>query len=392
VFKKILSSINIKDKYNDISFLILLSIIILLIFWFPIDFENKKNDDSIRVKGIITEVDNTNVQQFEIVKTGSQAIKAKILKGKFKGENIKAVNSLLGRLEFDKIFVKGEKVLIVLNLNKEHNKIIAANVIDHYRINIEIILLLIFILFILIFAGWTGFKAVFSFLFTAIIIWKILLPLFLQGYNPIFISLLILSFITSVIIFLIGGFTKKGLVAFLGAITGVALTCLFSLIFGKLFHINGAIKPFTETLLYSGFAHLDITQIFLSGIFIASSGAVMDIAMDIAASQNEVIFKKPNISRKNLILSGFSVGKAVVGTMTTTLLLAYSGGFTALLMVFIAQGTPIMNIFNINYVAGEILHILIGSFGLVLVAPLTAIFGGFIFIKHNNTSNKIEVF
>lgn len=392
MFKKILGSINIKDKYNDISFLILLSIIILLIFLFPIDFENKKNDDSIRVKGIITEVDNTNVQQFEIVKTGSQTIKAKILKGKFKGENITAVNNLLGRLEFDKIFVKGEKVLIVLNLNKEHNKIIAANVIDHYRINIEIILLLIFILFILIFAGWTGFKAVFSFLFTAIIIWKILLPLFLKGYNPIFISLLILSFITSVIIFLIGGFTKKGLVAFLGAITGVALTCLFSLIFGKLFHINGAIKPFTETLLYSGFAHLDITQIFLSGIFIASSGAVMDIAMDIAASQNEVIFKKPDISRKNLILSGFSVGKAVVGTMTTTLLLAYSGGFTALLMVFIAQGTPMINIFNINYVAGEILHILIGSFGLVLVAPLTAIFGGFIFIKHNNTSNKIEVF
>lgn len=389
MFNKILGKINIKEKYNDISFLALLSLIIFLIFLFPIDFNNKENDDSIRVKAVITEVDNANVEQYEIIKTGSQTLKAKIIKGEFKGQNIKTENNLLGRLEFDNIFVVGDKVLVSLNLNKNHDKILAANVIDHYRINLELILLFIFILFILIFAGWTGFKAIYSFLFTIIIIWKILLPLFLQGYNPIFISLLILSFITSVIIFLIGGFTKRGLVAFLGAISGVGLTCLFSIIFGKLFHIHGAIKPFTETLLYSGFANLDITKIFLSGIFIASSGAVMDIAMDIAASQNEVIVKKPDISRKNLIFSGFAVGKAVVGTMTTTLLLAYSGAFTALLMVFIAQGTPMINIFNLNYVAGEILQIIIGSFGLVLVAPLTAILGGAIFIKHNKIAKHI---
>jgi uncharacterized membrane protein len=61
--------------------------------------------------------------------------------------------------------------------------------------------------------------------------------------------------------------------------------------------------------------------------------------------------------------------------MTTTLLLAYSGGCLAMLMLFMGQGIPNGSILNMNYVAAEILHTLVGSFGLVLVAPITTIMG-----------------
>ena len=154
-----------------------------------------------------------------------------------------------------------------------------------------------------------------------------------------------------------------------------------ALFFDVFFQVHGAVKPFSETLLYSGYSNLNLTDIFLAGIFISSSGAVMDIAMDIAASQHEVLLQNPEISRKKLVRSGFAVGRAVVGTMTTTLLLAYSGGFSTLLMVFIAQGTPAINILNLNYIAGEILHTMVGSFGLVLVAPITAFIGGWMYTK-----------
>ena len=73
-----------------------------------------------------------------------------------------------------------------------------------------------------------------------------------------------------------------------------------------------------------------------------------------------------------------NVGRAAMGTMTTTLLLAYSGGYVALLMVFMAQGTPLYNILNYKYVASEIIHTIVGSFGLVTVAPLTALTSGFL--------------
>jgi uncharacterized membrane protein len=218
-------------------------------------------------------------------------------------------------------------------------------------------------------------------MFTGILIWKVFLPVFLMGWNPIIVSLAVVMLLAGVIIFLVGGLEKKGLIAFLGAASGIILTCLLSLLFGAGFKIHGAVRPFSETLLYSGYPHLKLTHIFLAGVFIASSGAVMDIAMDIAASMNEVFQKKPNISIKDLIISGFNVGRAVIGTMTTTLLLAYSGGYTTMLMVFMAQGTPIVNIFNLNYVASEILHTLVGSFGLVLVAPCTAIIGGLMLVE-----------
>ncbi len=73
-----------------------------------------------------------------------------------------------------------------------------------------------------------------------------------------------------------------------------------------------------------------------------------------------------------------NVGRNVLGTMTTTLLLAYTGGYMAQLMVFIAQGTPIVNILNLKFISAEILHTIVGSFGLVTVAPLTAVASGWL--------------
>ena len=67
-----------------------------------------------------------------------------------------------------------------------------------------------------------------------------------------------------------------------------------------------------------------------------------------------------------------------MGTMTTTLLLAYSGVYVTLLMVFMAHGTPISNILNYKYVVSELIHTVVGSFGLVTVAPLTALTSGFL--------------
>lgn len=103
----------------------------------------------------------------------------------------------------------------------------------------------------------------------------------------------------------------------------------------------------------------------------------MDLTVDITAAVNEIVLKRPDISKLEAAKSGMQVGRTAMETMTTTLLLAYSGGYIALLMVFMAQGTPIINMLNYKYVTSEIIHTLVGSFGLVLAAPLTAFASGF---------------
>lgn len=124
----------------------------------------------------------------------------------------------------------------------------------------------------------------------------------------------------------------------------------------------------------------------MASIFLGSSGAVMDLSVDITSAVYEVVEKKPNIRPWEAVKSGMNVGRAAMGTMTTTLLLAYSGGYLALLMVFMAQGTPTEHIFNYKYVAAEIIHTVIGSFGLVSVAPFTALCAGLLLTKKKGVS------
>lgn len=175
-----------------------------------------------------------------------------------------------------------------------------------------------------------------------------------------------------------------------GPLLGILLSLIIGIIFTNLFKIHGAVMSSSESLLYSGYAHLNLTQIFMAAIFIGSSGAMMDLSIDITSAIDEVVRNRPDIRVRDAIQSGMNVGRAAMGTMTTTLLLAYSGGFIALLMVFTAQGTPIEVLLNYKFVSAELLHTLIGSFGLVTVAPFTAICGGILLTRRagQNLSNS----
>jgi len=97
----------------------------------------------------------------------------------------------------------------------------------------------------------------------------------------------------------------------------------------------------------------------------------------------------PNLGRTELIRSGMNIGRSVVGTMTTTLLLAYSGGYISLLMMFAAQSNTLRDIINNPLVASECVKTLIGSFGLVLVAPFTALFSGVLYAG-KKTKEKVQ--
>lgn len=360
-----------RDHILTAAFFLLTLLLLALPSW------RTEGDRSERVKVRILSVDDSTMRQFGIVRTGDQGLRVRILGGSHRGEEVDAVNHLMGRLELDKVFLPGDRALAVVDGNGR--EIAKVNVLDHYRLDVQVLLLGLFCALLLLFGGWTGARALLSFFFTALMIWKVLLPGFLRGWDPVLSSLTVVLLLTAAIVFLVGGLSRKGLAAFLGSALGILCTCGLSLAFGGAFRIHGAVKPFSETLLYSGYPHLNLTAIFLGGIFLASSGAVMDLAMDIAGALWELAEKRRDLSRRELFRSGLTVGRAVVGTMTTTLMLAYTGSYSSLLLVFIAQGVPLANVLNMQYVSAEILHTLVGSFGLVTVAPFTAAVSAFLF-------------
>ncbi|MFV0342448.1 MAG: YibE/F family protein [Anaerocolumna sp.] len=52
-----------------------------------------------------------------------------------------------------------------------------------------------------------------------------------------------------------------------------------------------------------------------------------------------------------------------------------------------AQGTPVYNILNYKYVSSEILGTFVGSIGLVLVSPFTALTCSVLLIKHKRETS-----
>lgn len=369
------------SKYRRDMILVSVFIILSLVLsQMPTDFDKRIDASAENCRGEVIGVENSGIQQFGIVKSGDQTVRLQIMHGKFKGKIVEGNNPLLGQMDRDKVFQEGDEVLVVLTLDHKGN-IVFVNPQDYYRLGLEWTLLGLFALVLLVFGGWTGAKALLSFVFSGLMLWRVLIPGMLKGHDPIWLALAVVALLTAVIIFLVAGITRKGVTAFLGAFLGVLCSCVLAIYFTRKFHVHGAVMPFAETLLYSGYAHLDLVKMYIAAVFLAASGAVMDLAMDIAASMNELAVKKRDLTTLEGIRSGLRVGRSVVGTMTTTLLFAYSGGYLTLLMAFMAQGVPLTNLFNLVYVATEVLKTLVGSFGLVMVAPFTALVGGFVLIK-----------
>ncbi len=364
-----------RDMALCLFFCLLTAVVILL----PTGFSDRQPEDSVRCKGRVLETDNSLLRQFGIVRMGTQSLEVELLNGPYKGDVVSAENQVMGKLDMDKIFLPGDKAFMVLTIQDE--TVLHANAMDHYRLDVELILLAAFFALLIAFGGWTGFKAIISFAFSAAMIWKVMVPLFLNGHDPVWVAVVVVSLVSAAVIFLVGGLSRQGLVAFAGAMAGVITTCILALAFSQGFKLHGAVRPFSETLLYCGYADLSLTRIFLASVFIASSGAVMDLAMDVASAMNELAIKRPDMGFGESLQSGLAVGRTVVGTMTTTLLFAYSGGYISLLMVFMAQGVPLGNLFNLNYVSAEVLNTLVGSFGLVTVAPFTALAGALVFTR-----------
>lgn len=349
-----------------------------VLWYLPTGFESAlpASGNTVYVPGRVIATDDTEVGQYGVIRQGIQQVTVRILEGRFEGDAVVAANTLMGDVEVDSFYVPGMKVLLALNL--EDGKISWASVRWPYRIGAELMLFSLFAVLLVCVMGWTGVRALLSFLVAALAIWKVLVPLVLKGWDPVPVALGVVALLTGAITFLVGGVSRKGLVAFLGASMGVGFTCLLALLFAEPLHVNGAVRPFAKALL-TRFPEYNYTRMFVAGVFIACSGAVMDLAMDIAAAVHEVKENRPDIGRWDLMRSGLRVGRAVIGTMTTTLLLAYSGGYLSLLMWFMVQGVPLPVLFNSHYVSAEIMNTLVGSFGLVTVAPFTAFVGAMVY-------------
>ena len=330
-----------------------------------------------RLRASVVAVDSSDISEHGLMKYGTETLDVMLLEGPRKGERHKASNVVRAQMELDNFYSVGDTILVTAPTEEGENCMLVAR--TPWRAGKMAAAFTVFAILLIAFGSVVGINALTSFILCAAIIWKVVVPMVLSGINPSLVAFTATSLMTGVIMLLVGGLTRKALAAFLGSMLGVVAALGLAHLFGALMDINGATLPFAQALVYSGFAKINLADLFIAATIIAASGAMMDLAMDIAAGAAEVALHNQAISKKELFFSALRIGRACVGTMTTTLLLAYSGGFLTLLMVFSAEGIPPAEFINSPIVAAEVVKTLVGSFAIVFVAPFTAFVSSVLF-------------
>ena len=318
----------------------------------------------------IESVDNSLLSAVGITYNGVQPCQVTILSGEHKGEQYGSYNYLNSALDKDKLYEPGDVAWAML---QEGANGLTITLIDHYRTAIELSAVGVLALALILFGGVVGCGAMVSLAASAVIVWKLLIPLLLRGLNPMLAAFITVIVLTVIIDLLVAGFTRRCLVAILGSLAGTLTTCFAAVLLTHLLKLDGGDLPYVVPLLAQSSMGVDTRSLYIGMVFLANSGALMDLSMDICVSTLELHRHRPDLGRKGLLRSGFVVGRSVLGTMTTTLMLAYSGNYLSMMMYFAGQGTPLADIINLKYVASQLLNTLVGSFGLVAAAPLTAL-------------------
>lgn len=364
----------IRKYRKDIAFIIafiLASAVLLLI---PTGFERAIYVNAVGAKAEVLSTDDRGIIQTGLFRTGDQRCHVRVLSGEHKGLEMDGINLLSGSLKEDKVFVPGDTAWVLIERDTDGNPIF-INLIDYYRIGTEWILVIAFALILVAFAGIRGIRIILSFVFAFFAIWKMLIPAVLKGASPFLMCTLTLILLTLVTLPMVSGVNRRSLAAICGALLSMLITLLLSLFMTRILRIHGSVLESSEALLYSGFMTLDLTSLFAGVVCLSAGGAIMDLSIDVSAAMWEVKEHSPLIGAKALFASAMEVGRAGVGTQITTLLLAYMGSYLTLMMVYMAQATPIPNIFTSKSIAAEILQTLVGAMGIVMVTPLTALMG-----------------
>ena len=330
---------------------------------------------------IVTEVNyqDTEALNQENVK---QEVTIKILTGKFKGSQRIIDNMLTGNPAYDIPLSKGDKVIVhvepvseIIATDKDVDFFIA----DIKRDNQIWIYTLFFSVLLLAIGRKKGVTSIISIIATVGLIFYVLMPLTLNGFCPIASAILVEILSTKITIYLVGGFNSKSTSAVVGTSISLVFAGLLSILAIYFAHLTGFAGE-ENMFLYSVRPDLSFTGILSASMIIAALGALMDTAVSIASTINEIHETDSNLGVKELFKSGMNVGRDIIGTMSNTLILVYLG--SSLPLVLLSNNIDLNKFFNLNQVATEILSALTGSIAILACVPITAIVAAYLIKKY----------
>lgn len=326
----------------------------------------------------VTEIVSDTITESERV----LVFEAKVLKGELKGETITSDQTIYANYyPQQEPVTAGDKVLVFANTYTEG---MDWSMLEYYRSDSILILGIIFAVVILVFGRFKGVNTLISLAFTVLAVFAVFVPSVLSGQN-IYVWAIVTCIYTIVMtMLLVNGADKKSFAAGMGCFLGVAIAGLLTVIMDKILMLTGMLN---EDTLYLQMIQtqnpIDLKGIIFAAIVIGAMGAIMDVAMDIASSLNELRTNIPDISSSKLIKSGFNIGRDVMGTMANTLVLAYIGSSLSTTLLLVAYNVTFVELMNMELIVVELLQALVGSIGILMSIPMTSFICAAIYPKRS---------
>lgn len=301
---------------------------------------------------------------------GTQKVTVRLLSGEQKGSEFSADNyiSYLGGVQC----YEGQTIIV----NVSNSTIEDSTIVGVYTANRAPVLYAFIGLFVLIMCaigGKQGLKSSVSLAFTFVCVIFLFIPMLFNGISPITAAVFVCFITTLFTMYMIGGFTTKSLSAILSTLGGVIIAAISAKLACNAAGISGFNMDQAEDLIViARQAPIQVEGILFAGILIAALGAVMDVAMSVVSTIHEIHDKNPNLTYKELFMSGIHVGRDMMGTMSNTLILAFAGGSLPTMIFIYAYATEYHQFMNTYAIGIEIIQGIAGSMGVILTVPIAA--------------------
>jgi len=356
-----------------------------------VDQNQISQTDSPEVKQDFYTATVLNIEQKTDPSTGQQGkvktVTLKITSGDKKGEEIKS-SWLPASAEDEKIFSLKQNDMVIVQHTKMDN-MESWSIMDKQRIGVFWWLLAFLVIILIAISRWYGLKSLVTLFLTALVVLYFLVPQIVKGTDPLMITIIAVGFFIIPSLLLSHGFNKKTYIA----IAGILFSAIIVGIMAKL-TINWAQLTgiSTEETFYInlGDVKINLLNLLLAGIILGTVGVMDDIALTQSSVALELKKANPDLSWREIFKKAMKVGNDHISSVINTLFLAYVGASLPLILLLTQQKIPFMIAMQREFVATEIIRILIGTIGLVLTVPLTTIIAALIFTKTRIRPDYVE--
>ncbi|KAA1422690.1 YibE/F family protein [Mumia zhuanghuii] len=219
-------------------------------------------------------------------------------------------------------------------------------------------------------ARWRGLLAIGGVVATVGAIVVFVLPALLAGENPLVVAVVGSSAIMLVVLYLVHGVSIRTTAALFGTFIGIALTAVLGWLTTDWTHLTG-ISSEDDQILMAIADQISLSGVVTASMVIAGLGVLNDVTVTQASAVWELRAAQPAASRRRTFVSAMRIGRDHIASSVYTLVFAYAGTATTVLLLVTAYDRSLLEIASTEQVGAEIARTLVGLIGLVLAVPAT---------------------